>query len=261
MKFTPNLVIGLVITLIGVILMLDRLGMLEISQALRLWPVMVTLFGVSIIVQAMRAETSTGNPAGGRPIVGPGFVLFLVVVSVLAWRTEGRSFVRRGDPADAQMSLVGIMGRDDRVSLSNAFSGAEMTTVMGRTRLDLRKATLKTDGEVVVDIFGMMGAVEVIVPETWTVDAQAWAVMGGVEDRRKQPARPKSGDDIGDSRGESAVTPLDGAASKTIGSTGVTRNPPASATLGATTTPSVPATQPRLVIRGMVLMGALVIRS
>jgi hypothetical protein len=245
MKFTPNLVIGVVITLVGIVLMLDRLGLVELGQALRLWPILVTVFGVSVVAQALQSDKD-GKPVDGRPIISPGLVFFICIVGILAWRTEGRSFVRSGDPVDPQVSLVGIMGRDDRVSLSNAFSGAEMTTIMGRTRLDLRKATLKTDGEVVVDVFGMMGAVEVIVPETWAVDSQAWAVMGGVEDKRR---RSQSPDDRNDRDQEKSTD-----ASK------LQPEPmqPTPAAPGAT---SATTPQPRLVIKGMVMMGALVIRS
>lgn len=244
MKFTPNLVVGVVITLVGCVLMLDRLGMVQFGEALRLWPVLLTLFGISVVVQSLRSDTE-GSSGGTRPIVGPGLVLFLVVVGLFAWRTEGRTFVRSGDPADPRVSLVGIMGRDDRVSLSQAFNGAEMTTVMGRTRLDLRKATLATNGEVSVDVFGMMGAVEIVVPSHWIVDTQAWAVMGGIDDRRRKPLATT---DASSSKEDAKTS--DARASSSGPSTG---EPPA----------ALPATDtaPRLVVRGMVLMGALVIRS
>ena len=218
MKLTPNLVVGIAITIAGTVLLLDRLGLLEVQQVLHLWPVLLTLFGVSIVVQAWKGGTTSANADAGRPIVGPGFVLFLVIATVLATRVDGRRFTPSGSPTDADIFMVGIMGRDERVNVSPAFRGAEMTTVMGRARLDLRKATLASDGEPTIDIFGMMGAVEVIVPEGWTVDVQAHTIMGGVEDKRKPSPEGQEG--------------------------GVS-----------------PPTAPRLVIRGLVLMGALVIRS
>jgi hypothetical protein len=270
MKFTPNLVIGVVITLIGGVLILDRLDVVAVGQALRLWPVLLTVFGLSVIVQALRNDEDGQSAAGGgRPIVSPGLVLFIAVVSVLAWRTEGRSFMRRGEPVDAQQSLVGIMGRDDRIVLSSAFTGAEMTSVMGRTRLDLRKATPISDGTAVVDVFGLMGAVEIVVPAHWVIDSQAWAVMGGVDDKRRQQARaPERDDDAADERRDQSSTASD-ARSQTIDGTAGTVPPQgrdiSSQSVGGSTTAAPDSlaapTPPRLVIRGMVVMGALVIRS
>lgn len=235
MKFTPNLVVGIVITLVGTVLLLDRLELLEMRQILHLWPVLLTLFGLSVIVQAWKGGTNGASASAGRPIVGPGFVLFLVVVTVFAVRADGQRFTRRGAPADTDISLVGIMGHDDRVSLSPAFRGARMTTVMGRTRLDLRKAALGPDGEATIDVFGMMGAVEVFVPEGWTVDVQAHAIMGGVEDKRNQSQTRVS--QTADADQPDVERPSEKAS---------TASPPTAA---------------RVVIRGLVLMGALVIRS
>jgi hypothetical protein len=235
MKFTPNLVVGIAITIVGIVLLLDRVELLAIRQVLHLWPVLLTLFGLSIVVQALKGERHGSTDAAGRPIVGPGLVLFLVIVSVIAVRTDGRRFSPSGTATDTDISVVGIMGRDDRVSLSPGFRGAQMTTVMGRTRLDLRQATLAPDGEAIIDVFGMMGTVEVIVPAAWTVDVQAHAIMGGTEDRR----RPRQGQE------PASVAP--GVAPGDLPA------PPAS---GAS-----PPAATRLVIRGLVLMGALVIRS
>jgi hypothetical protein len=84
-------------------------------------------------------------------------------------------------------------------------------------------------------VFGMMGAVEVIVAETWTVDVQAWAIMGNVQDKRTQ-AQTQNPQDAGGARDAADRSP----------------DPAAAA----------PAPAPiRLVIRGMVVMGTLVIRS
>jgi hypothetical protein len=222
MKFTPNLVAGIAITILGSVLLLDRLEVMEIQQVLHLWPILLTLFGISIVVQAWKGESPAVGTSAGRPVIGPGFVLFLVVVTILATRVDGRRFTPTGTPADSEVSVVAIMGRDDRISTSPSFRGADMTTVMGRTRLDLREATLAPTGEATIDVFGMMGAVEVIVPEGWVVDVQTRTIMGGVQDRRRSP------------RGPAPAAP-GGEATERSGA-------------------------PRLVIRGTVVMGGLVIR-
>jgi len=251
MKFTPNLVAGIAITILGSVLLLDRLGLMEIQQVLHLWPVLLTLFGLSIVVQAWKGETATGGVGAGRPIIGPGFVLFLVVVSILATRVDGRRFTPGGTPTDSEISMVAIMGHDDRVSLAPSFRSADMTSVMGRTRLDLRKATLAPTGEVTIDVLGMMGAVEVMVPGNWVVDVQARAIMGGVEDKRRTPITGR--DEETQQTMERDQTP----AARDRASAGPSQDPVAAPTAGETAQRSG---APRLVIRGTVVMGALVIR-
>lgn len=188
MKFTPNLVIGIVITLVGSVLVLDRLGLLEFQRALQLWPVLVMLFGISVIIQALRPPSEGADSQWQRPIVGPGLVLFLVVISVFGWRTQARR-AADGEPkgTDQTMSLVGIMGEDARLVSAPDFGRANMLSVMGSTRLDLRKAGLTPGREAIVDIVGVMGGVEIRVPREWVVDVKAVAIMGGVNDQR--PAR------------------------------------------------------------------------
>jgi hypothetical protein len=66
---------------------------------------------------------------------------------------------------------------------------------MGKSRLDLREAVLAPGEEAVIDVFGMMGAVEVVVPDEWDVEVETVPVMGRVNDRRMLPAR--TADDSG----------------------------------------------------------------
>ncbi len=234
MKFTPNLVVGVAITILGAVLLLDRFDVLELRQVLHLWPILLTLFGISVVVQAWKGDTAPLGSAAGRPMVGPGFVLFLVVTTILATRVDGRRLTRAGTPADSEISVVAIMGRDDRVSTSTSFRRADMTTLMGRSRLDLRHAVPEAD-EVVIDVFGMWGATELLVPPGWTVDVQAWTVAGGVEDKRR-----------------AGTPPADAAPASA----------PAAVQDGPAAVPAAdpPAAPRRLVIRGGVLMGAVVIR-
>jgi hypothetical protein len=103
------------------------------------------------------------------------------------------------------------------------FKHGELTAVMGESRLDLREAALAPGDEAVIDVVAIMGSTIVHVPADWDVSFDAVPVMGGVKDERR--GRPGAVD-----RGE--------------GSTGSFTGP-----------------RPRLVLRGFVLMGGLVIRS
>ena len=243
MRFTPHLVAGVTITLLGTLLLLERLALIDMQNALRYWPVLLTLFGVSIIVQALRGDRDDGTPGGrSRSTRGFGFVWLFLLVWILSSGRHDRRFSAAGASGDPELTLVGVMSQDSRTSVATAFRGAQMTSVMGRTRLDLRQATIAQGVEATVNVFGLMGGVEVIVPEAWTVDVQTTSVMGGVRDRRgiedgtseedfRRLRRERRRDDAGASP------------------------PPAAPAPGGDVTAS------RLILRGMVVAGGLVIRS
>jgi hypothetical protein len=156
-----------------------------------------------------------------------------------------------------------------------------MTSVMGGTRLDLRQAAVAPGEEATVDVFGLMGAVEVIVPETWIVDVQTTAVMGGVRDRRGVAGDTRDDDSWRARRERRQAARENASAVERAGRTDLARGPsaepqapaspsgaasaaaesasPSAATLPSSATSSAPAT--RLVLRGVVLMGGLIIRS
>src|SRR5262245_16364665 len=85
MFFTPNLVIGLTIMSVGAVLLLDTLGIRDISQMIRYWPALIVLFGASIVAQAFR-PVDPANPAAMKKANSgvPCFFLFLLGVAMFA---------------------------------------------------------------------------------------------------------------------------------------------------------------------------------
>ena len=241
--FTPNLVVGVAVTLAGGALLLDTLDLMDMRQALRFWPALVILFGASIVAQALRGAQPGTTGASHRPIVGPGFIILLVFLGVMVssrLQPPGNNWPDRNGE-----NVIALMSRTDRTSDGEPFRGADMITVMGRSRLDLRDAVLAPGDEAYIDVFGLMGAVDVVVPEGWEVEVEAVPMMGQVRDRRLFPMRlpeltpsPEAvpGSEAAD---EPAPTLPDDAAPSTASA-----GPP-----------------PRLILRGFMMMGALTIES
>jgi len=252
MTFAPNVVVGLGLAMVGVAMLLDRAGVIAAREILTFWPVLLILFGAAVCWQAVRGVDVNGKRP--RPIVGPGMVLMLVMASILgseAWERRDR-FERRTSTEDSP-SLLAVMGQSHGVSHSTSFQGGDMTSVMGGSRLDLREAKMAPGQEATIDVFGVMGEVEILVPEDWVVDVRATPVMGGVRDSRPF-SRSNRGflamdqDDAGDGGDDPAANA-----------------PSAEAPVKETATPvEAPAEggrAPRLVVRGFIMMGALKIRS
>jgi hypothetical protein len=250
------LVLGIGIMLFGIVLTLDRLGYLQATSLLRFWPIMLILLGTSVMVQAFFGVSTTGPGQRGRPAIGFPLLLLLVVVGVLAMRDRGE--VARANNGE-RVTLYAVMGGNRHTSLASPFRGADMTSVMGESRLDLRQATLPPGEEAVVDVHTLMGAAVIYVPEGWIVDVQTLPVMGGVKDERWRTPRSRT------DRAEEAAGPGREGATTDAGST----QPPGRPGADAKTTAAAPlavetdtaAAPPRLVVRGLIMMGGLIIRS
>ena len=243
MFFTPNLVIGLTIMSVGVVLLLDTLGIRDAGSMLRYWPALIVLFGASLVAQAFRPV----DPAGAKRGTGgvPCFFLFLLGVAMFAsfgfpFGTEARAL------GDRRASATSVMGNTSTRVTGDVRRG-RVAAVMGKSSLDLRQVNLGPGEVMTVDVFVTMGRATVRIPDGWVVDTGALPVMGSVDDERFPPA------DAG-----TAVEQLkDGQAD--VG-------PPPAQPPAAGPAPSEPKGRaegppPRLRLRGFVMMGKVEVRS
>ena len=80
--------------------------------------------------------------------------------------------------------VVAVMGRQQQISSAPVLRAAEVTTIMGRGELDLRKTTVAPSDEAEMEVFTLMGESAIRVPDGSNVDLRATRVMGGMGDRR-----------------------------------------------------------------------------
>jgi hypothetical protein len=242
---SPSLVVGICLIVVGGALVLDRMQLLSAAAVFRYWPVAIILFGVSVVVQALRG----GDPgiAGRRGGLGGGHVLALILVAALVARTLGvRPPAMRSESSDVP-HLFAVMSGDQRVSHAGTFRGAEMTSIMGGCELDLRQTNIAPGEAATIDIFTLMGGLVLRVPPGWIVDVQTVPVMGGVNDERAginritRSRRSRDDDSV-------FLPPVPAPVEPTPDAAG-----------GGVAPVSGPA--PRLVVRGFIMMGGLVIKS
>jgi hypothetical protein len=212
LRVTTNLAFGICLILLGSVLILDRLQLVEARQVLRFWPVALVLFGVTLVMQSFQRPDTT--PGAKRDDMALGTVIFWALMLIFVWRFTPNGIsglsTARSDTA-TNVDIVAIMGRDHRVIDAPEFRGGQMTSVIGRSELDLRTATIAPGQDVAIEIFMLMGGATIRVPEGWTIDVNTTRIAGDVKDRRT----------------------------------------------GARDAPGAP----RLVIRGLIVMGGLSIRS
>lgn len=239
--------------LFGVLLTLDRLGIVTAIRSVQLWPAILVVLGASV---AMRRRDSRGRfwgvvliligswsllnnlgviGIGVRELVWPLALVLLGVSLMMQTLRRGSQPPRSASGESAQSSdgmhagptpvkdarrtvtLFAVLGESKRTCDDSPFRGGEMTAFMGGCHLDLRQATIPPGDEAIVDVFAMMGGHEIWVPGGWTVVSQVVPLLGSVDDKRL-PAVDRATTAAGDAR-------------------------------------------PRLLLRGFVMMGSLVIRS
>jgi predicted membrane protein len=197
--------LGIFLMFAGMVLTVDRLGLLATTGIARFWPVLVIAPGVALLFS--RAD-SRGRFWGafwailgswlllrslGIITIGLGDLLgplLLVFIGVkLVTRTSGFRLPfgvhNSSDPAQ----LFAVMSEAKRINNDNPFKGMQISAFMGGCQLDLRLATIPPGEAAVIDVFSMMGGTEIWVPASWTVESQIAPIMGSVDDKRL-PAMP-----------------------------------------------------------------------
>jgi hypothetical protein len=214
----PRVLIGAFLVLIGLLLALEQLGWMEAYHVMRFWPVLLVLYGLTILQR------------GGRGVVVGTFVVLIgawLLLNTLhllylePWQfiwplilvVVGARILMRGrmpmqppspppsgegyapsvsasplggsPPVSNHLSLFGMMGSTKQRVSGLIFRSADMTSFMGGCELDLRDALIGADGAAYVEVFALMGGSHIMVPASWKVVVQVTPVMGGVEDKSR----------------------------------------------------------------------------
>ena len=187
-----QLLLGLVVVLVGVVLLLERAGAVEIDLGdllSLLWPLAVVLVGVASLLVVPRAWF------GPAAITALGAALLLSrfdVVQVSVWDylwpvavillgvgiTFGAS--ARDRQADHVTAFAFWWGAERHLT-TRTFRSASLTAIMGGVELDLRQADI--EGSARIDVFSFWGGVDIKVPRTWDVRVTGLPVLGGWDDK------------------------------------------------------------------------------
>lgn len=95
-------------------------------------------------------------------------------------------------PQDEEGRIVAILGGSSRSGYWEPPSRLKVRSMLGGVELDFREASL-LEGETVVEVFAIMGGVEIIVPPDIDVRASGTGILGGfssVSNRADEPDAP-----------------------------------------------------------------------
>lgn len=196
----PQLLFGLVLLVAGVVLLLNRLDVVDVSfwgLVGTWWPLLVVAVGLAALATVPRAWP------GPAVIILVGVVAQLVRLDVfdfdvgsLLWPilliVVGLGLLLRfgrapSDSAETIRSTVFWWGSNPRTS-SQRFRSAVLTAVMGGIDLDLRDADIQ--GRADISVFAFWGGVDIKVPPTWHVTVRGLPLLGGWDDKTTPPDSP-----------------------------------------------------------------------
>lgn len=192
---TLRIIAGSAVILLGAAVLLDNLQLFNFGQLLATWWPLIVI-GIGLYNLFTRPQLSVWPVA--LIIVGAAlqlrqlgvidfslwqlfwpFVLIAIGVSIITGARRRKTSVTPGNDSNLSAILSGVTTK----STSTDYKGGSITAVMGSVELDLRDADIKK--EATIDVFALMGGVEIRVPEHWVVRSEATAILGGAENKTK----------------------------------------------------------------------------
>jgi len=193
---------GIVVVGVGVLALLGAIGLFNFGEVIgRWWPLLVIFGGVIAFIS---------NP---REIIWPiaivaAGVLFqlrqLDVITFNVWQlfwpivviAVGLSIIlnrtawakdRKVHTADTTNLSVILSGSETRNN-SQDYQGGTISTAFGGVELDLRDAKIKKSATLNVSV--ILGGLELSVPREWRIESHVTPILGGVDERAVNNAKP-----------------------------------------------------------------------
>jgi hypothetical protein len=146
--------LGAVLILVGVLMMMSRLGYIYFSWR-AIWPLLLIALGGSVLYKAVT----------GRRLLG--------------------SSLKGAAASDDVVDVTAILGGFERRINSPNFKGGEVTAIMGGCSLDMRGSSI--ENEAVINVFAVWGGITLKCPPDWTVILHGTPIMGGFDEKTAPP--------------------------------------------------------------------------
>ncbi len=203
-KKNGKVVIGGLLIVGGTLLMLSNLDIFDVNMAHYLFSWKSILIYIGLVMLATRpGKTSAyvligigvffwlpeifGYSVRFRDVFWP--VLLIGIGFMLIYRQRSPQHIRydeHGNPLkgnNGYLNDISLFGGGVKIIQSKQFKGGTITAIMGGSEFDLRQVEFATD-VAVIDVFTLFGGTKFIVPEDWTIQSDAIAILGSFNDKR-----------------------------------------------------------------------------
>jgi predicted membrane protein len=192
---------GVVVTLLGVIFLLNNIGVINAAHLWRFWPLVLVIAGLANIFDPARRVWGVILMVGGTflqlnelgiahftwaafwPMVLIAVGLMVLWNSLTSPKSTSASPTAGGDPRTTVVGAAVFSGLERRVTTQD-FQGGNVTAIFGGIELDLSEANMQAD-EATLEVTAIFGGAEIRVPYSWQVSYRGAPVFGGVEDKTR----------------------------------------------------------------------------
>ncbi|HEY3053643.1 MAG TPA: DUF5668 domain-containing protein [Thermoanaerobaculia bacterium] len=182
-----KLVIGIFFTALGLLMALDNLQLFDAWLLLRYWPVVLVVIGIL----KFNDETS-------RDLAIVAIVLGVLILAVntrwvrvsifdlwpLLLIGAGVFIVAQAFGFKQAAGWTAIFSQRKVTIDSRNFTGGRIVAFMGGCEMDLTDADIE-QGPAIIELFVLMGGIEIRVPDGWEVVGNVVPFMGGVDIKTK----------------------------------------------------------------------------
>ena len=193
---------GGIVCLVGVLLLLDHLGVISVDHLWRFWPLIPMAVGA-----AHMAEPGKRQWGAFVLLIGTLFLLDSLAIMRFHWSELWPVVIigvgglmiwnsleaqkRRGEIPDAAntMNAHAIFGGIERRITAKDFRFGRVSAIFGGVELDFHDADIEGD-KAEIEVNAIFGGAEIRVPENWRVEAQNQTVFGGYSDTTRNSKRP-----------------------------------------------------------------------
>lgn len=185
---------GGAICVVGIILLLDHMGVVSAGNLWRFWPMFMIVAGAINLTQPGKRPWGVFLVIGGLlfQLDNLGIIHFswaefwplaIIVSGVMMIWGSIAARRRRVDFPDSQgsMNATAVFGGVERRITAQDFKYGCVNAVFGGAELDFHGADMEGD-EAVMEINAIFGGVEIRVPDHWNVEARNQTLFGGYSD-------------------------------------------------------------------------------
>lgn len=202
-----GVVFGAIVCVVGILLLLDHLGYINVDHLWRFWPLIpmgigaahmtepgsrlwggiVLLVGSLFLIDSLGILHLHWEQLWPLAIIGAG--------AVMIWNSLQAQRRRRaaGSPSsipdtDSTMNAHAVFGGVERRITMQDFRFGRVSAVFGGVVLDFHDAGIDGD-KAEIEVNAVFGGVEIRIPDTWRVEARNQTLFGGYEDSSRTSIR------------------------------------------------------------------------
>lgn len=136
------------------------------------WPLLIFGIGLSVLLSKGRSRKKESEP---ETLINPEPIAADANASAIS-----------NDEGETVVDAASIFGSVKKNIYSKNFKGGEVVSIFGGTEINLMYADFT--GVAKLEIVNVFGGTTLIVPAHWQIKSEAAAILGAIEDKRRDPA-------------------------------------------------------------------------